>query len=62
MYPPYTFPDRWGPTWSTLPAQRTTDTPPWLRESPCRQRYTRGEWVMLGQDIGWVTVGTSGSW
>lgn len=58
MYPPYLFPDRWGPTWSTLPAQRSDDVPPWIREGP--QRYTQAEWGRLGQDIGWVTIGTSG--
>lgn len=59
MFPPYTFPDRWGPVWHST-GQRGPP-PPWA--SPCwktTRAYTREEMYRLGQDINWVTLGTSG--
>jgi hypothetical protein len=64
MFPPYTYPDQWGPTWSTVPAERRSQLPPWVKEAP--RRATREEIYWEGQSAGgfggWYVLGTKGSW
>jgi hypothetical protein len=55
----YTTPDQWGPTWSTLPAQRG-GPPPWAFTAGRSTGSVDFDSFSIGSYGGWVSVGTRG--